>query len=41
VSWNEIEAFKDRVHGELKQELPSKSSNSHFEKKSDKILLFK
>jgi hypothetical protein len=25
VSWNEIEAFKDRVHGELKQELPSKS----------------
>jgi hypothetical protein len=25
VSWNEIEAFKDRVYGELKQELPSKS----------------
>jgi len=25
VSWNEIEAFKDCVHGELKQELPSKS----------------
>jgi hypothetical protein len=29
VSWNEIEAFKDCVHGELKQELPSKSLFFH------------